>query len=570
MLKKSLIITLVIAAGLSPFLPKAFADDAAWKPILADRAWDYQSYNIQRLTVNGNSSGPAKTAGVTFLTNPSSDCFDSVTCNHVDLTILAGGKQETVQNVDAKFLNPTFEVGQNGRFVYSTTSKDVTKWFTAFSYDPISKETQTLTTLDRKSNELSLLNFVTRPDRLFASVMQTDPKTNQTGTSLIAKNIGGDAYEGRNISAGLSAPAQLITDAQNDTLLVKFTFATGNKQLWLINARTQKVSAIPNTWTDPQADILYAHFLPDGTAVWFQNYILYTFNPSLDTVPQSHGDAKLSWLVMPEKAIQVVSGRMAFIDSTNMLYTVDQNGVTQIGAAKNGEFHLGATSIYYQDTTGYREYSFDAKTYGTRSFHVTDNLNDAIVGTDANNNVWYQNSASGALLNIGTGTNPVLSDETHAYWKGLDGTIYQATFSTSLDVPKPTVQAFRSNSNPTVYLVSNNKIWRVANAQTYFSWFDSFDKVTRVNDVTLAAYMNTNTFSGDAPFAPGTRVKAIGDSRVYMMGSDGTLHWIVSETVASSIYGSQWNKGIIEVNPTDLWQFSHGINVESDQSIKSI
>ena len=71
-------------------------------------------------------------------------------------------------------------------------------------------------------------------------------------------------------------------------------------------------------------------------------------------------------------------------------------------------------------------------------------------------------------------------------------------------------------------------------------------------------------------FASGTRVKAIGNPRVYMVGTDGNLHWIVSETVASAIYGSAWNKGIVEVNSTDLWRYVTGKNVDSELSVKAI
>ena len=261
---------------------------------------------------------------------------------------------------------------------------------------------------------------------------------------------------------------------------------------------------------------------------------------------------------------------MAFIDSNNVLSVVSENGVSQLTAVKNGEFHLGDNFVSYADSTGYHEFYFLTNTTVTRSFHVTDTMNDVLVGTDTHGNVWYQNTASGVLLNIGAGSNPILSDEDHAYFTGIDGAVYQATFSTLLDVPKPTVQAFRSTTNPTVYIVRDQKIWRVADAQTYFTWFDSWNKVTRVSDATLAAYMNVNTFQGDAAFALGTRVKAAGNPRVYIMGTDGTLHWIVSETVAGSIYGSTWNKGILEVAPTTLWRFSSGTNVESDQSVKTL
>ena len=560
----------MLAAGLSPLLPKAFADDSAWKPILADRAWDYQTHNVQRLTVDAGANSPTKIAGVTFLTNPSSDCTNSVNCDHVDLTILAGGKQEVVPNVDAKFLNSTFEVGQNGKFVYFTKSADLSKWFTAFAYDPKSKETQTLTTLDRKANELNLVTFVTRPDRLYASIMQSDPKTKKVETSLVGKNIGGEKYEERNISFNLSAPWQEITDAQNDILLTKFTFSGGNKQLWLINARTQQMSAIPNTWTDPQGDILYAHFLSDGTVVFFQNYRLYTFNPSLDKIPQSYDSAILSWNGDMTQNVQIVGDEMSFSDANHVLYFVDTNGVTFLPTVKDGSVHLASDALYFADAKGSWKYDIRSKTTTETFFLVTDTLDTLRVGLDTKGTVWLQNTANNTLINLGSGSRPLLSDANHVIWKGTDGSIYQATLSSLLSMQRMQVAAFRTSDSNTVYLATNNSLWTVPNEKTYLTWFSSWNRVTTLSPKMMASMKATHTLMGDAGFAPGTRVKAIGDSRVYMVGNDGQMHWIISETVASTIYGSSWNKGIVEVNSTDLWRFANGKNIESDQSVKTL
>ena len=569
MLKKTLIFTLLIAAAVCPFLPKAHADDKAWQSPVADRVWDHDAYRIQRLALDTNTDGPLKQNGTVFLTHTAAACTDLNACDRVDLTLVRDGKTKIVPGVDAQIMKPTLFAGQSGQFVYFTKSTDKSKWLTASMYDPAIKDVRDITTLDRKANELNFMTFATTADRMYASVLQSDKQTQKVESSLIAKDLNGP-YEGRELAFTLSAPWQEIVDVQGDWMLVKFQFSGGNKQLWLINARTQVMKVIPNTWTEPQADILYGHFLSDGSVAFFQNFRMYTFDLAKDQTPQAHGEAKLSWVVSSEEAVQVSGPRIAWIDSANTLFTVDAKGVTRFGSVKNGAFHLGTNFISYANDKGYQMYNFDTKSWSSHVFEVTDIVDTVMIGVDKNQNVWYENQTNGALLNIGFGINPMLSDRTHAYWKGTDDSVYQASFSPIADLPKPTVQAFRSDSSPTVYLVSNNKMWRVTSESTYFTWFDSWNKVARVSDATLAAYRGMNVDGGDAGYAPGTRVKAVDNSRVYMVGTDGNLHWIVSESVASSIYGAVWNKGIIEVNSTDLWRYANGKNVDTEQSVKSI
>ena len=564
-----ILLCLVLAASVSPWIPRVFANEAAWHTLIADRVWDYGTHRVERLVLPSNTTGPYLQNGMVYFSRPASNCQTTNVCDRVDVTLVRDGAAKEIAGVDAQIRKPTWSLSQNNQFVYFTKSTDPNTWLTAFVYDRQLKDTRELTTLARGSNELGLISIATNENRLYASVIEVDKFSKEVESSLIAKSFD-NTFENRDISFLLTAPWQEVVDASNHWMLVKFQFSGGNKQLWLINEGTQEMKAIPNTWTEPQGDLVYAQFLSDGSVAFFQNYRLYTYNPKTDKEPQAHGEAKLNWFSSPSEVIQTVNDRMAWIDSVNTLYTVDAHGVTKFGTVKDKTFTLGSQFISYETDKGYRTYHFDSKQWSDHAFRVTDQVEDVLVGVDRAGNVWYQNQTTDTLVNIGYGTAPVLSDRSHAYWKGTDGTVYEARFSTLLDVVKPSVQAYKAFNASTVYLVSDKKIWQVNDEATYFSWFDSWNAVHSVTSATMHVYRDVYAFQGDAPFAPGTRMKAAGNPRVYVMGKDGQLHWIISETVAHSIYGSTWNKGILEVNEPALWRYSTGKQIDSDVTVKEI
>ena len=70
--------------------------------------------------------------------------------------------------------------------------------------------------------------------------------------------------------------------------------------------------------------------------------------------------------------------------------------------------------------------------------------------------------------------------------------------------------------------------------------------------------------------APGTKVKLDTDPKLYMVGDDGKLHWLTSQAVAYSIYGSQWNQNVIEMNYEQLVPYTYGMSVESEADVLEI
>lgn len=568
MLKKTLIFALVLTTAISPIIPTVHATDADFQPLITQSSWDYGNYRVEKLALDSKDIIQSF-AGVTYFSRSAASCVDVATCDAVDLTILQDGKSKILRNANKDFDSSAWKVAQNNRFVYVVKSPLSDQWLKAFLYDPQIKQTNELVTISRKTNQLNATSIASINDRMFVAVLEKDQTNGKMKSRLLAQDLTNN-FTRRDFGWEYQTPWQEIADAYEHTALVKFKFAGGYTQLWLIDEQTQIMQAIPDTWTEPQSNIVNAHFLSDGTVEYFRNFRLFTYDPKKDTAPQAHGDAKLSWNVSADDAIQTVGDRTAWIDSANSLYVSDLGQIIKFGLTKNGRFHLGEQAIFFENGDGYRGYDFINKTWTTRKFHVTSQFKDFVVGLDEKNHIWVENRKTDLLIDVGFGSSPVISDANHIYWKGTDNMTYQAILYPVIDLMKPNAQAVKSYTKSTIYLLKDEKIWEINNSDVYFSWFDSWNKVTPMTQAAIELIRETHLNAGNAPYAPGVKIKSVDSPKVYLIGTDGKLHWIVSETVAKSIYGSIWNQSIVEVPATSLWNYSLGSDVGSAAIIKSI
>ena len=570
LLKKPLMIAVAIAVLVSPLLPSAFADSGSWSSTIAEAAWDYDNYKVQRLDLD-QAAGPYKFAGVVFTTETSTSCAYADNCDLVDVTIYQGGQELVIEGVDDRLTQAFWHMAQDERFIYYVPAADTAEtWGVVAEYNPVTGLVTELANLEREDMELAFMTFATEGDRVYTSTLQEDEVTGDVESSVSVYDYGSE-FEREDFTYRLTAPWQEILDVYEGLSLVRFQFEGDFEQLWIVNQTARSMEAVPGTWTEPGAALIGAHFMSDGSIQYFRNYRLFTYNMVDDEQPSDAGGAYLSWLVEPADAIQINGDRMAYIDDEDGLYVSDVSGVRKFGVAKGGEFNLGSDAIYFQNDRGeFVGYTFASGEWVTRAYHVTDTYEDILVGIDGNGNVWYENATNGYLLNIGFGASPLLTDRGYAYWLGADENLYEVSFSALLDLERPEVEAFEAYNAKGVYMVIDNQIWLVPDETTYFTWFDSWDDVLKVSQATIDVYVESYDYQGKLKFAPGTRVKAASSNRVYVVGSDYNLHWITSETVADEIYGSDWNIDILEVNDTYLWQYATGSEVGADEDVRSI
>lgn len=556
-IKKAFILVFLLAIAVSPIIPFAKATDGQWQTTVSNEVWEYDLYKVQQLSFDKTVLGPYEFNNGVFVTEKD------------DITFLKNGSALKINDIDKRITSSFWHSAQDERFIYFVPSTDEKSWGTIYEYDSESGLIKKLDTITRKSDDLNFFTAAVDGTRVYASILHIDKKTKNIENKLVVRDYV-TGYENDDITWTLQAPIQEIVDVRNDVLLVKFQFDGGFKQLITIDEKARQVVAVPETWTQPDGDIVGAHFLSDGTIQYFKNYRLFTYKPGVDLAPRESGGAYLNWFVDAEAALQFVGDRMAYVDPENTLYVTDSDGAHNFGKALGGRFYLDKDAIYYESLDGFISYTFSTKSWKATKFEVTDVYQDILIGQDEYGDIWYENTTTGKIINIGFGSDSVLSDREHAVWKGKDGKIYQAIFSTALDLGDPDVQAYKTYNSSTVYLMTDNEMWRVTSEKTYFTWFDSWQSVVSVSPQTLKVYMDSRVDMGDALYAQGTRVKAVGNPKIYIVGSDGSLHWIVSETVADSIYGSQWNKDIIEVSTFELWNYSSGTNVNYKNDVQFI
>ncbi len=95
----------------------------------------------------------------------------------------------------------------------------------------------------------------------------------------------------------------------------------------------------------------------------------------------------------------------------------------------------------------------------------------------------------------------------------------------------------KGESTSSVYYISGEERFVFPNEQIYKSWYEDFDDVETVNDSELADY----ALGGNVTYRPGTRlVKLTNNPKVYVVEPGGVLRWVTSETIALSLYGSDW------------------------------
>ncbi len=565
MSKKLFVLAALVAVAFTPFARSTQATSGNWDTLIASAAWSYDGYRVERLTYSADTVGPINMGNSVIVAEPADSC-EASGCDLYDVSFLDSGMKFSLSDLPSDILD-THRFANNGeRFVYVSQADWNGNHYAVNEVEP--DGTSTALVEDVFFNGANEVDVLTDGDTYyFNAELDYNNSTNVSQAGVYVwdapaklATIIGDHWELRDES---------LEDAQDGVALVKMTFESGNKQLWYedthnYNHYGMTREAIPGTWVEPEADIYAAHFTEGQAIEFFMNYTRYTYDPETDSEPVKHDDQFLNWFRDASVGYQILDGRMAWVTPDDQLMVSETDGtVKTLGTAIGGQFLLESDRVFYATSTGGRQYDFDTETTTDLDFAVTDtNGDDVYVGLDSTDHVWYADLESGTAIELGYGNAPVLADDLHVYWKGEDGHFYEGTVSVASRVYAGTASAMKGPTGSTVYLVVDGVRYAFASEKAYFTWFDSWDAVESVSTTTLASY----TLGGTATFAPGTKVKFAGDAKVYMVGSDGKLHWMLNQTIAYAIYGASWNKSIVEINNQDLVNMTYGttITVESD------
>lgn len=112
------------------------------------------------------------------------------------------------------------------------------------------------------------------------------------------------------------------------------------------------------------------------------------------------------------------------------------------------------------------------------------------------------------------------------------------------------------------YLGADGKRYVFPNSTTYFSWYSDFSGVVTIPAAELQSY----PLGGNVTMRPGTKlVKITTDPSVYAVEPNGVLRKIQSEAQASALYGTNWNKKIVDVPDAFFTNYSIGTALPSGQ-----
>src|SRR3989344_3451703 len=102
----------------------------------------------------------------------------------------------------------------------------------------------------------------------------------------------------------------------------------------------------------------------------------------------------------------------------------------------------------------------------------------------------------------------------------------------------------------TVYYYAAGKRYVFPNEKTYKTWYTDFSGIKTITDAELASY----PLAGNVTYRPGVKmVKINTDPKTYAVDKGGKLRWVTSEAIAIALYGSLWNKGMVEDVSDAFW-----------------
>ncbi|MCR4312533.1 MAG: GPI anchored serine-threonine rich family protein, partial [Candidatus Uhrbacteria bacterium] len=218
---------------------------------------------------------------------------------------------------------------------------------------------------------------------------------------------------------------------------------------------------------------------------------------------------------------------------------------------------MAFASLYYTTDGGttYATIAEDVTNNGSYTWTIPDITSSQVslyvVGTDLVTNLATDISdAVFAVPSVTTSETDVPEEPNDAPASGILGV--SPVTGESEDISLVDVgDVIKSPSFATVYYIDSGLVRRpFIDAQTFFTYEDSFDVIMTVTDATLP------TLSLGRPMLPKAGVvlvKITSDDAVYVVvdGEDGTtLRWMTTEDIAVANFGQSWSDFVIDVPPT--------------------
>ena len=492
------------------------ADTDGQTPISSRAAWTYEGYKVERLA----SSLQEKTLinfGDYVIFVDKNACSGSGNDCILDVTVLQNGMQRTLEEVPAQVLQQDRLEKNDGRVLALVPTDENSNNYMLYEYDFESGQRKALLKEEAFFRGVSSLEaMISKDGTIFFNQEFDFNNTAETYKQAAVFVWDSSGREADTIMTQGMRRHEILEDVWDDLALVKMVFESGHEQLWIYDGEHQSATAIAGTWTEPHGDIQSAHFLEDGRVDFFQYFRHYTYNPATDSTPVEQIN-NLNWYRDINESIQTAGSYVSWLDSEDTLHMSTASGTHNLGTATAGDFLSTKEAIYYASGANTIRYDLDTEARMTIPFNVTDTYEEIAVGTDVSGAVFYFNTETGKQLTVGYGSNPVLSDTDHLYWKGQDGNVYEATILLSSQTTISEAKVIRESDDSELFLFVNGTTYYALGDQKSAilkSWFGENVVIQSV----VANYLDHYINGGQAPYAPGTRLKLTGDPKVYLVG----------------------------------------------------
>jgi hypothetical protein len=119
------------------------------------------------------------------------------------------------------------------------------------------------------------------------------------------------------------------------------------------------------------------------------------------------------------------------------------------------------------------------------------------------------------------------------------------------------------DSNANVYYYgADGKRYVFPTENTYKTWYITFNVVVEIGDELMGGI----PIGGSVTYKPGVKlVKITTDPKVYYVDKEGTLRWVTSESLATNLWGSSWNKIIDDVSDSLFVNYKMGSPLENPE-----
>jgi hypothetical protein len=515
-MKKYLAFTAVTATlALSPLLSGVHADQNGFSPLMANGAWNYGTYRVEKLAFSDAATGPFKVGDAVFVAEP------TATAGLYDLTMIKDGMGKTIPNVPASAFTAK-RIAQNGdRLVFARPTSDDALRDDVIEVSTVTGE-ETVLAKGVFAQNAEDVSVVVSGKAIFFEFGYAPTATNglrQQGV-FVWDPAASQAYA---ITQHWELNREEIEDVSNGNVLVKMTFPGGNKQLWVMTHDTVDgyrgaMSAIPGTWTDPNEDLVDAHFLADGSVEYFRNFARTTY-AFADAAPVAHAGETITWFRPVNEAFQSDASNLTWIDDKDGLHAANGAADAQaLGTAAFGRFRAVDGKVYFATDHGGKVATRKDGTFVTTDLPVgvTDVSGTQAIGLNGQDQVATLDLTTGVAHDVGTGSSPVIGTDGRAYWRGTNGGIYQVAFTT------------------------------------------------------LAAAGVNASKDASGHFAKGALVKFAGSPTVFVVGSDRSLNSIPDEETALVLFGPDWDAHVIEVSQMQMIDYPLGGVVRTTEDLAKI